>query len=375
MVLDTTARPEAGRRLKRMAHVRAPVPQPDGPAPTVSVVIPCYNYATFLPEALRSALAQEGVSVEIIVVDDASTDDSAEVAEKFAANDSRVRVVRLERNGGQVAAVNLALSLATGEFIVRLDADDLLTPGSLARSTALLRAFPSVGLVYGYPRHFEGAVPTDVNVGPAESWSVWAGADWAADRCRKGYNCITTPEVVLRASALARAGEIDPRLRIAEDMHWWLRFAAVSDVGRVNGPTQALHRDHGASMTATVDKLRDLNARRSLFTYYFEGLGQTLPGAAKLDRRWRRALAAEATDEALRAYDRGRTGSVDVAGFVSFAEAVWPEAATRPRRRALAVRRSAGAKLAPVLPTAFGAIVRRRVAHEIRYRRWAKQGV
>jgi glycosyltransferase involved in cell wall biosynthesis len=359
--------------MKHLAFVRTPSLLPD--SPTVSVVIPCYNYATFLPEALRSALGQEGVQVEVIVVDDASTDDSAEVAEKFAADDGRVRVIRLEKNGGQVAAVNLALAKATGEFVVRLDADDLLTPGSLARSTALMRAFPNVGLVYGYPLHFEGPVPGLPDAGTSKSWSVWSGADWAADRCHKGYNCITTPEVVLRASVLQRVGDVDPRLRIAEDMHWWLRFAAASDIGRVNGPTQALHRDHGASMTATVDKLRDLNARKSLFTYYFEGPGRTLPQADALDRSWRRALAAEAIDEALRAYDRGRTATANVAGFLAFAEEVWPDATTRPRRRALAVRQAVGVRLARVLPTAVMSIVRRRIAHEIRYRRWASQGI
>jgi glycosyltransferase involved in cell wall biosynthesis len=360
--------------MKRSAFVRSPLAG-SGAAPSVSVVIPCYNYATFLPEALRSALDQEGVQVEVIVVDDASTDDSAEVAEKFAADDPRVRVIRLEQNGGQVAAVNLALSKAAGEFVVRLDADDLLTPGSLARSTALMRAFPSVGLVYGYPRHFEGPVPSLADSAVVKSWSVWSGADWAADRCFKGYNCITTPEVVLRASVLERVGDVDPRLRIAEDMHWWLRFAAESDIGRVNGPVQALHRDHGASMTATVDKLRDLNARRSLFTYYFEGPGRSLPSASSLDRSWRRALAAEAMDEVLRAYDRGRTSTADVAGFLAFAAEVWPDAATRPRRVALAVRRRAGARLAPLLPTALTSIVRRRIAHEVRYRRWARLGI
>jgi hypothetical protein len=223
--------------------------------------------------------------------------------------------------------------------------------------------------------HFEGAVPADYRLGTVESWSVWSGADWAADRCYKGYNCITTPEVLMRASVLARVGDVDPRLRIAEDMHWWLRFAAESHIGRVNGPTQALHRDHGASMTATVDKLRDLNARRSLFTYYFEGPGSALPDAAALDRSWRRALAAEAMDEALRAFDRGRTSTANVAGFLAFAEEVWPDGSTRPRRLALALRQRAGARLAPLLPTAFTSIVRRRIAHEVRYRRWSSQGI
>src|SRR5204862_327429 len=74
------------------------------------------------------------------------------------------------------------------------------------------------------------------------------------------------------------------RLRIAEDMHWWLRLAAESDIGRVNRPTPALPRNHRASLTATVDKLHDLNARKSLFTYYFDGPGRALPPGEALDR-------------------------------------------------------------------------------------------
>jgi glycosyltransferase involved in cell wall biosynthesis len=96
--------------------------------PTVTVVVPCYNYARFLPAAVDSALAQDGVQVKVLIVDDASTDGSAEVARSLAGRDGRVRLIARPRNGGPVASFNDGLAAADGEYLIRLDADDLLTP-------------------------------------------------------------------------------------------------------------------------------------------------------------------------------------------------------------------------------------------------------
>src|SRR5439155_1316868 len=126
------------------------------------------------------ALAQEGVEPEVIVVDDASTDDSAEVAQRYADADPRVKLIRHTVNTNHVVAFNDGYAEATGEFIVRVDADDMLTPGSLARSVALFDAYPSVGLVYGYPRHFTTQAPPEPVAGPAPSWTVRSGAAWEA---------------------------------------------------------------------------------------------------------------------------------------------------------------------------------------------------
>src|SRR3954454_12361504 len=120
----------------------------------VSVVIPLHNYGHFLPECVASVLAQEGVDVDVLIIDDASTDDSLSVASEIAAGDDRVRVVASERNGGMVATITRGLWEVDGEYLVKLDADDLLTPGALARATALLQAHPSVGFVYGFPVAF-----------------------------------------------------------------------------------------------------------------------------------------------------------------------------------------------------------------------------
>ena len=91
----------------------------------VDVIVPCYNYARFLPEALESVLAQTHQDWECIVVDDGSTDDTYEVARRFGERDARIRAVRQD-NAGPAAARNHALRLGSGEYVQLLDADDKL---------------------------------------------------------------------------------------------------------------------------------------------------------------------------------------------------------------------------------------------------------
>lgn len=100
--------------------------------PLVSVIIPAYNRARFLPETLNSALSQSISDIECIVVDDGSTDGTHEIAAEFCARDSRVRYLRQE-NRGPSAARNYGLSEARGKFIQFLDSDDLIVSGKLAK--------------------------------------------------------------------------------------------------------------------------------------------------------------------------------------------------------------------------------------------------
>lgn len=262
---------------------------------TVSVVIPCYNYGHFLRGAVASALDQPGVDVQVIIVNDRSPDDTAAIANDLAASDPRIEVVHNEVNLGHVAAFNRGLGRVHGEFLVRLDADDLLTRGSLARAVALFDEFENVGLVYGNPRHFTMPQPPPGRVDKV-SWSIWSGSKWLAERCRQGVNCITTPEAILRMSVVDQVGPLDTRLRFAQDMEMWCRVAAVSDVARINGVDQALHRDHSASMSANEGSPFDVDLaeRRLVFDAVFTGVGAALPNAANLRAQAHESLDREA---------------------------------------------------------------------------------
>lgn len=119
----------------------------------VSVVIPCYNYAHYLPEAINSALAQDYPNIEVIVVDDGSTDESAAVAGRYK---DKVRLLR-QSNKGLPAARNAGIRAASGEFVLCLDADDRILAGFCTCTAPVLANNPEVGIVATGLRFF-GAV-------------------------------------------------------------------------------------------------------------------------------------------------------------------------------------------------------------------------
>ena len=347
-------------------------------AARVSVVVPSHNYGRFLRAAVTSVLDQHGVDVDVLIIDDASTDETPNVAAELAEADPRVTFVRHETNAGHIATFNEGLAAAGGEYVVKLDADDLLTPGALERAAALLDACPSVGFAYGHPIHFtgEGAPPAQYRQAPS-AWEIWSGPSWVAERCRRGVNCVSNPEVVVRRSLLDDVGLLDARLPHTFDLEMWLRLASVADVGWIAGADQAFYRIHGASFQRTIHAgiLTDLRGRRDAFAAFFEGLGGNLPAAVELDAAARRSMAADALDRVCRAYDRGRTAEVPVDDLVAFALQVWPEAADLPGWRALSRRRRIGPRLSAVAPPFVGRAVLRRVGEEFLARRWARSGV
>ncbi|MDR6987270.1 glycosyltransferase involved in cell wall biosynthesis [Paenarthrobacter nitroguajacolicus] len=236
---------------------------------SVSVVVPCYNYGHYLPEAVASALSQDGVDVEVIVVDDASTDGSAAVAWRLASEDPRITVVLHESNQGHIATYNDGLSRARGRYVTLLSADDVIAPGALSRAAALMEANPRVGMVYGLPRDFTERPPA-VPLHERTTWTVWEGKAWVSLACARGRNFILSPEVVMRTAAVLSVGAYSTMLPHSGDLEYWLRAAGSWDVGRINGPVQAFYRVHGANMhqtefaAAAVDLKHRLEAFRVL---------------------------------------------------------------------------------------------------------------
>lgn len=185
----------------------------------VSVVIPTYNSGPLVAGAVESALAQTAPPHEVIVVDDGSTDDSADRLARFG---DRIRYVR-KPNGGVSSARNSGVAEASGDAVAFLDADDVWHPRKLEQQTNALVARPDLGLlgtrVYAWPA---AAHP---DAGPATE-PVTITLDELVER-----NNLVTSTVLARTAALRAAGPFDPSLQGPEDYDLWLRVARVSAVG------------------------------------------------------------------------------------------------------------------------------------------------
>ena len=353
---------DMGSAIPRLMFAR---PLADGRQPCVTVVVLCYNYGHFLPQCLGSLLTQTGVDVKIMVIDDASPDGSGEVAEELAAADKRITVIRHVRNMGNIATANEGFGHVASEYVVLLSADDLLPPGALARATALLDANPSAGFAYGHPVNFSGAaVPPARQV--SRTWSIWPGPKWLRAQCRRGLGCIYSPEVVMRTDVQRRVGDANLALPHTADLEMWLRFAAVADVGRVNGADQGYRRVHANSMMQTrfSGVLADLSERRKAYEAFFAASGAAVAGADRSLAIVRRRLAEEALQYACQLAAEGDSESPMIADCVSFAcdcgpdtkkLAAWREyellsgregrETARMRRRAYALRRDLDGRL------------------------------
>ncbi|SDI98935.1 Glycosyl transferase family 2 [Frankineae bacterium MT45] len=351
---------------------------PAGPRPTVSVVVPCYNYGHFLDECVSSLVTQEHVDVDVIIIDDKSPDGSGEVADELARrHPGVVRSLRHEVNRGHIATYNEGLAAAEGEFVVLLDADDVITPGAFARATALMRANPSVGLTYGYPLSFTDVLPT-LEEKPLRSWTVWSGHQWVYAQCRRGLSIVYSPEVVMRRSVQSRVGGFRPELPHAADLDCWLRIAAVSDIGRVNGPDQALRRVHSASMMQSGygSVLADLRGRLDAYESFFSRDAGPLRDRHRLHELARRTTATEAlafVSEALQNQPE-QADAATLDEYVQFAQQTYSDLAQTHEWRDYLWLRDHRGKHAAARARAGLIKGRRTLAGKYAWQRWYWQG-
>jgi len=352
-------------------------PRPLRGRPRVSVVIPCYNYGHYLQDCVRGVLEQDGVDVDVLIVDDKSPDGSAEVARRIADGDPRVSLIAHGANAGHIATYNEGLAAVDGDYVVLLSADDLVTPGSFPRATALLQAHPEVVMVHGFARTFTDQPPPPRTA--VRSWSVWPGAEWIDRVSRAGGNPVATPEVMLRTATMRQLGGYDPRVPHAGDFLMWLRAAALGGIGRVNGVDQAYYRVHGNNMHvqqfAGADT--DLRQRHEAFEIFFAEDGHDLPETPRLRTAARLAVAREALVVACATFEH-EGSPVDAAlaeRLVALAEEIYPESRdSRLRRRYGRLANRSAQGRSPLLPrgvTTFN----KRVREHVEWRRWRRSGV
>lgn len=201
-----------------------PLTAPTRSVMRVSIVVPSYQQAAFLPATLASLEAQAGVELEIIIQDGGSTDGSVEIIREFAARSVAKIIWESRSDGGQSPAINCGLRKATGEIVGYLNSDDVLYPGALAAVAACFNREPATMLVYGNGDYLDAAGGV-LSPYPVEAWDL--------ERLR--LSCyICQPACFWRRELHGRLGWFDETLWGAFDYDFWLR------VGRHE---QAAHLD------------------------------------------------------------------------------------------------------------------------------------
>jgi len=181
--------------------------------PSVSVVIPCYNHAMYVGQALRSVLDQSIRPSEVIIVDDGSTDQSFSVVEQFAQQDDIVRISRNDRNRGVVFSLNRGIDLAKSEYIHFAAADDLLLPGFFEQALPLLARHPEAGLLMSDFCTLDASGRlTPKHLGFAERPSCLEPSE-VVTAFRQSGNPIAGCGTLVRREALLEIGGFDAELR------------------------------------------------------------------------------------------------------------------------------------------------------------------
>ena len=230
-----------------------------GKAVKFSVLVAVYNAAPYLRACLDSILHQSVDELQILCVDDASTDDSAQILSEYAARDKRVEVIRLDRNQGQASARNVALTRAKGEWILMVDADDLLGEDALEELARTMKRFPSADCIVLQLVRFGAAQATEREDGPAPD-TVFTGAE----ACRAAINWKLNGLYAGRRDLYMRM-PFDDSSRVYSDdntsrIHYLLSRQVAVSAG------EYLYRQHEASATHRFDlrRLDFLAANRSL---------------------------------------------------------------------------------------------------------------
>ena len=267
----------------------------------IEVVVPCYNYGRFLRQSVESVLAQSNADVRVLIVDDASEDETPRVCAELACEDPRVEVIRHPVNLGHIATYNEGIERARGDYLLLLSADDFLLPGALARAAAVLDADPDVGLAPGVCISLDPDAQLPA-VSP-EEMTLTRFPRWAAiERLAQG-NFIGTATAVVRTSMQKALGGYLPELPHAGDLEMWLRFALAGRISFIRTP-QAFYRRHESNMSKGYDARADFDQCAASFRLHMDAIRGLEPHgpslAIQIDEIFADKAAALARSEGVR---------------------------------------------------------------------------
>ena len=298
--------------------------------PTVTVVIAAYNAGAFIREAVESVLRQSLTRLELVVVDDGSTDDTQRILSSIS--DGRLTVLH-QKNSGVSAARNAGLAIARAPYVFFLDADDLLVPDALARMVATLDRMPQH--VACFAHHIKIAEDgSELSTAADLRWKLFPATDTLRQLIAKNF--IVCGAICIRADAARAIAGFNPTLRLGEDWEFWCRLALLSDFSAMSDDVVLLYRQRfsGANQRLRGSPLHP-NFEAIDVVYSNPALRQRFsPGELKLRRRLAEIdfFWAEARIE----YFKGRM--TRFAAYLIIGTFRYPDSILRPRLVYLFVR-------------------------------------
>lgn len=273
---------------------------------SISVIIPAYNAQDFIGEAIESVQSQNITDLQIIVVDDGSTDGTAE---KVSHGYPNVTLVH-KQNGGAATARNAGIASAQGDYIAFLDADDLWLPGKLSVQYQHLKTHPDIQLVCTrfarWDQNADGTYPPlDRLIAEAEAIPEGELEDhlsgWVYHKLL--LSCyVWTSTVMMRRSLLAKIGNFDESLRLGQDYDFWLRASRITQIHTLRRP-MALYRQHPDSATV---RGAPINYGARVITQAIKRWGYSSPdGNSVPARQVKKRIAGMHFDLGYRRYGQG----------------------------------------------------------------------
>lgn len=282
---------------------------------SVDIAIPCYQHGQFLRDCVSSVLSQTIDDLRILIIDNASTDDSADIARELATEDKRVEVVIHPVNLGPHASFNEGVDWARSDYFMILCSDDILTPGSLSSMVGIMEDDPEISFAYGKDVHWvDGdARPNPIGSPAGSQWRVRDGSDFIVDRCRNPEHYIAAGMVLTRTSAHKTAGHYREELPHTDDLEMLLRLAClgrVADTRRILG----IKRMHGDNRTRDFldNRTHDLVERLAALESFFTHEGADMDQARHLMQLGRRGVSERAYWCGVKALIKGQRSAFDL---------------------------------------------------------------
>ncbi|MDE2402261.1 MAG: glycosyltransferase family 2 protein [Burkholderiales bacterium] len=324
---------------------------------SIDIVVPCYRYGRYLRGCVLSALNQGVEHIRVLILDDASPDETPEVATALAREDSRVTYRRHAVNQGHISTFNEGIDWTSADYMLLLSADDYLLPGALQRAIDHMDAHPDVGMCFGQAlaMHGDGTLhQIELEaVSSGEPSAVVSGAEFVRMCARAGTNNIVpTPSAVIRTNLLKRLGGYRPDLPHAGDMEMWLRVAAHAPIG-ILYTNQAVYRRHGANMSSAYlqdHSLSDLQQRKVAIDAFRDICRTSAPEMLRVYQSLLPPMALDAVGHASSAFNANRMELCQ--RLCDFATSAHPGVRRSPAWLALACKKLMGHRMSTaLLPT------------------------